>query len=341
MKFQSIYNLRNNIPLPMIDDDTPTFMGMPLARNVSELKGADFAIIGVPYASTRPTPGRDPNEFDGYAQAPRRTRINSLRYAGYLPEFDLDVFDHVKMVDYGDVEIVDDVAQSSENCIKKIEEVVAAGVRPITIGGGSPPASYAVAGGIARRTAGKVGTLCLDAHGDCTETSYPGNPTGVNGQNWELRMWQDFPNIDPHHHCEIGMRGPRNAKEMIATLRDVGARAIVAAEVFERGIGPVTAEAIERTFTGVEKTWMQIDLDVLDIGAVPDWGDEPMGLSVRDCIHVVHEAARNGLNGLSFVFVAPVPGISKVISYAAIYYIAGLLRGGHVISRATGRPIGQ
>ncbi len=339
MKFQSIHGERNGLPVPMIDDATPTFMGMPLARSAAELKGADFAIIGVPYVHTRPTPGRDPHEFDGYVEAPRRTRINSLRYAGYLPEFDLDVFDHVRMVDYGDVEVVDDVGQSIENCIRKVEEVVAAGARPITIGGGSPVASYAVAGGIARH-AERVGTLCLDAHGDCTETSFPGGPKGVNGQNWELRMWQDFANIDPRHHCEIGMRGPRNAKEMLASLRSVGAQAITAAEVFERGIGPVTQEAIARTFDGVDKTWMQIDLDVLDIGAVPDWGDEPMGLSVRECVHVVHEAARKGLHGLSFVFVAPVPGISKVISYAVIYYLAGLLRGGQVTSRSTGRPLG-
>jgi len=70
-------------------------------------------------------------------------------------------------------------------------------------------------------------------------------------------------------------------------------------------------------------------MDVLDIGAVPDWGDEPLGLSVWEVIRVVHESARLGLNALSFVYVAPnSPAISAVVSYIVVYYLAGLVLGG-------------
>ena len=34
--------------LPMIDAQTPTFMGVPLAQDAAALNGADVAIIGAP-----------------------------------------------------------------------------------------------------------------------------------------------------------------------------------------------------------------------------------------------------------------------------------------------------
>ncbi|HCF73038.1 MAG TPA: hypothetical protein DES72_04725, partial [Gammaproteobacteria bacterium] len=37
--------------LPMIDAQTPTFMGVPLACDPAALAGADVAIIGAPYVA--------------------------------------------------------------------------------------------------------------------------------------------------------------------------------------------------------------------------------------------------------------------------------------------------
>ena len=155
-----------------------------------------------------------------------------------------------------------------------------------------------------------------------------------NGSTWEARMWDHFENIDPTRHCEIGMRGPRNRREMVEKYRSVGARLFTAAEVHRRGIADVTDEALERSFSGVERTWFHFDMDVLDIGAVPEWGDEPLGLSVRECVHVVHEAGKRGLSGLSFVFVAPEPGTSAVVAYTCVYYMAGLVLGGFPTRRS-------
>src|SRR5690606_22705450 len=133
----------------------------------------------------------------------------SLKYAGFLPEFDMDVFDHLNVVDFGDVEIVDDLAQSISNVRDKVHAALAAGLRVVTIGGFSPCASYGVAAGVSKAAEGEVGVLSLDAHADSSDVSMTGD-RGPNGSTWEARMWEDFPNINPRLHSEIGVRGPRN-----------------------------------------------------------------------------------------------------------------------------------
>lgn len=325
MKFVSLLNAVSNTEVPMLDEHTPSFMGLPIARTKADLKGADVAIIGIPY-DTPPSTGRDPDSWKDFRLAPRVIRVNSMRYGGYLPEHDLDVFEHLRVVDYGDAEITSDVNESMRNVMEKVRDVIEAGARPITLGGFSPCSSYAVVGGLAQQTEGRVGTLSLDAHGDCTDASLGGDRS-PNGSTWEARMWEHFPNVDPTRHSEIGMRGPRNRRAMVEKYKAVGARMFPAAEVHKRGIEAVCAEALDKSFDGVERTWFHFDLDVLDIGAVPEWGDEPLGLSARECIHTVEQAARRGLDGLSFVFVAPKAGTSAIVIYTCVYYMAGLVLG--------------
>jgi len=108
-----------------------------------------------------------------------------------------------------------------------------------------------------------------------------------------------------------------------------GAHFYPAARVREVGIDPLCREALPHAFAGTERTWLHLDMDVLDIGAVPDWGDEPLGLSVWEVVKVVHESAKAGLDALSFVYIAPrSDAISAVVSYIAVYYLAGLVLGG-------------
>jgi arginase family enzyme len=156
---------------------------------------------------------------------------------------------------------------------------------------------------------------------------------------WERRMWDHFPNVDPTHHAEIGMRGPRNVREMVETYRKKGAHFYPAARVREMGIDALCRDALPRVFEGTERTWLHLDMDVLDIGVVPDWGDEPLGLSAWDVVKVVHEAGKAGLDALSFVYVAPrSDAISALVSYIVVYYLAGLVLGGRTRGRTGPLP---
>ena len=111
-RFVSLHSLRTNTEIPLVHDGVPSFLGLPVARERRDLDGVDAAIIGIPY-DRPPTAGRPANQWSGFRDAPVHARKGSLRYRGYVPELDLEVFDHLKVVDYGDAEIVDsDIRQS-------------------------------------------------------------------------------------------------------------------------------------------------------------------------------------------------------------------------------------
>jgi agmatinase len=330
-RFVSKFSQIRGFEIPVLRAGVPSFLAVPLARTPADLAGADAAIIGVPY--DRPaTAGRGAGDWSGYREAPGHVRLRSLRYAGYLPELDLDVFEHTRLVDYGDAEIGEDLDRSVASVARKVREVIEAGVRPITIGGFSPCASYAAIKGLAEATSGLVGVLSLDAHGDCLDSEYgPSGNRAPGSATWQARMWDHFKNVDPTRHLEIGMRGPRNVRAQAHAYRERGGRLVTAAEVRRRGIDAVCAEGLPLVFGGTARTWCHLDMDVLDIGAVPDWGDEPLGLSGWDVVTAVHEAGKRGLDALSFVYVAPrSAGIAAMVSYVVVYLLAGWILGGHL-----------
>ena len=211
-RFVSKFSLIRGTDIPVLHAGMPSFLAVPIARTPAELAGADAAIIGVPY--DRPaTAGRGAGDWSGYREAPAHVRQRSLRYGGYLPELDLDIFEHARLVDYGDAEIGEDIDRSIASVARKVREVLDAGARPITIGGFSPCASYAAIKGLAEATSGAVGVLSLDAHGDCLDTDYgPNGNKAPSSATWQARMWDHFKNVDPTRHLEIGMRGPRNVR---------------------------------------------------------------------------------------------------------------------------------
>ncbi len=59
--------------------------------------------------------GRTGANYEGTLLTPSQFRVNSLKYGGCIPELDFDVFEHLKIVDYGDAEIVRDMRQTLEN----------------------------------------------------------------------------------------------------------------------------------------------------------------------------------------------------------------------------------
>ena len=107
---------------------------------------------------------------------PKRVRQQSIRYAsGYIQDFDVDVFEHLKVVDYGDAAIpaeanvkptVENILAAQAAVEVKVNEALAARAVPIVIGQNSPCGSYAIAKPIAERATGKVGVISLDTHWD-------------------------------------------------------------------------------------------------------------------------------------------------------------------------------
>ena len=162
--------------VPMVSADMPSFMALPIARTQAQLKGSHAAIIGAPYVANAGgmycgVPATD------WLAGPKRVRQQSARYpSGYVQDLDVDVFEHLKVMDFGDAAIPDEAnyAPNAENILQaqaavedKVNQALDVGAVPIVIGQNSPCGSYAIAKPIAERTKGNVGMISFDTHWDC------------------------------------------------------------------------------------------------------------------------------------------------------------------------------
>src|SRR5436309_15261191 len=100
--------------VPHVFGAIPTLFGAPLAESAADLQGADVAFLGIPWSApiSHGRTGTAAGSYFGTSLTPGQFRINSLKYGGYLPELDLDVFAHLKLVDCGDAQIANDMAQT-------------------------------------------------------------------------------------------------------------------------------------------------------------------------------------------------------------------------------------
>ena len=74
-----------------------------------------------------------------------------MLHHGYLPELDLDVFERLKLVDYGNVDVVQDMKQTLLNVEIRVKDIIDARCIPVTIGGDAGPSTYPVLRAVAER----------------------------------------------------------------------------------------------------------------------------------------------------------------------------------------------
>jgi agmatinase len=315
----------------------PTLFAAPKARTPDDLAGADLAFLGIPWSAPVPDSrmGAAGDNYIGSSHTPSAFRTHSLKYGGYLPELDVDVFERYRLVDYGDSQIFEDIHDTFNDAVRRVGDIIDAGAVPITIGGNSGPSSYAVLQAVAARAAGPTGVVNFDAHhdnfrGDWSEdTAEQPRWAGT----WARRIL-DLPGVDPRQYFHVGLRGPRNDRAAferflekgvlrahILTYRDI---AIARRDNFEGWAARIAAQAA----SGAAKLWIGIDPDVLDMGASPDFGDEPLGLRTEEICSIVYElgraVGRGGLGGVSFM---AVPNTATTIHWICVYILLYALAG--------------
>jgi agmatinase len=325
---------------PRLAEDMPTFFGVPHAICREDLRGADVVIIGAPYAAGWGTQYSGVDKSDWLA-APKRVRQQSVRYrSGYILDFDLDVFENMRILDYGDAAIperasregtVDLILQAQAAVEAKVNDVLEAGAVPIVIGQNSPCGSYAIAKPLAERTRGAVGMVSLDTHWDAQKIDRATmDPRIAGAGNWKDSVYRDLKNFHPRHLVEIGERGMLEYPEIVRTYITAGAQ-FVSSWRLRTSLGiEGTVELLRRAFDGTDAVYAHFDLDVMG-GAGPAPGDilgelaEPIGLSDYEVIRLAHETGKLGCNALSFICIPPGSAVMyRVVVYTIMYFIAGL-----------------
>ncbi|TWA70060.1 agmatinase [Azospirillum brasilense] len=325
---------------PRIKADMPTFLGVPYAIRDEDLAGADAVIIGAPFAAGWGTKYSGVDKAEWLA-ATVRVRQQSIRYrGGYVQDFDLDIFEHLKVVDYGDVDIpleasyegtVERILEAQEGVERKVKAALAAGAVPIVIGQNSPCASYAIGRPVAEHVKGPVGMISLDTHWDCWPYDWATMNDHIAGStNWKDKLFRDCPSYAIRNLVEIGERGMLENPDIVRHYLRNGACFMPMWKIrTELGIQGVI-DNLRHAYDGTAGVYAHFDMDVLG-GAGPTEGDilgelaEPIGMTDYEAIRIAHEVGKRGCDGLSFLCIPPGSAIMyRVIVYAVTYFLAGL-----------------
>ena len=318
----------------------PTLFASPKAHRRSDLEGADLAFLGIPWSAPVPDSrmGAAAANYIGTTQTPSAFRTSSLKYGGYLPELDIDVFEHYLLVDYGDSQVFADIHATFEDVVRRVDDIVESRAIPITIGGNSGPSSYAVLQSIAAHADDAVSIINFDAHHDNLRgersDDTPEQPRW--GATWARRIL-DLPGVDPDRYFHIGLRGPRNDKGTFERFLEKGVdrahistyREIAAAR--RNGFEQWAANLATEVTAGAAKVWIAVDPDVLDISASPEFGDEPLGLRTEEICSLVlaigRACGRERFGGMSFMAVPnDAATVHWTYMYVLLYALAGTLQ---------------
>jgi agmatinase len=275
-----------------------TFGRVPLVLDVQGLAGADVVVLGAPFdegVSYRP----------GTRFGPRAIRTaEDVAFPIARPHMELgvDPYAELDIVDYGDIEVRSSDLLRSHGLLRQgVAEILSAGAIPIVLGGDhslSTPVLEALAAHFGRDG---FSVVHFDTHAD-TGSDEAEAPHGVPFH----RAVVDG-HLDGHNIVQVGLRGAWPFPEDFRWMREAGFRWHTAGEIVERGIAAVVRDAIAHARERAPRTYLTVDIDVLDPAFAPGTGTaEPGGLMTRELLWAVRTVA-SGLDlcAMDIVEVSP------------------------------------
>ncbi len=237
-----------------------TFMRVPYVR---EYDGVDVAIIGVPFdtASTYRT---------GSRFGPAAIRDMSTTVRPYNINMDVNSFDHISVVDYGDIDIIPGYIEDSYKIIEEaLNDIMKHDIVPICLGG-----DHSITLGELRAAAKKHGPLALvhfDSHTD-TVDSYFGKEY-CHGTPFYHAIKEGL--IDTEHSIQVGMRGNLYSPNGFKDSEDLGLQVITAREMHKLGMEETAKRIMDRV--GNKKAFLTFDIDFVDPAYAPGTGTIEIG----------------------------------------------------------------
>jgi arginase family enzyme len=299
--------------------DVPTFMELPLAGKPEQLVGADAAILGFGYEGitiktpslsapptvARPAPGSVYWRM-GADHAPAAIRRYSIYYSihhnrGYYPEIDPDLvlMDVLKVVDYGDVDVVpEDTEETLRRASEKVSHIVEAGALPILLGG-DHTTSFPTLRAILETRQSRIGLVVFDAHMDLSHTP----------EYWASTEWSktlELGKISPRNFVEIGIRSNRNTIYERYVAENLGLKIFAMDQIKEMGIQAVIEEALHLAGDGTDGIYVSLDIDVMEPSQVPSQkAPEIWGLTIDQIMLALRLISREKLVGFDVCEMTP------------------------------------
>ena len=237
-----------------------TFMRLP---NTQDLKNSDVAVVGAPF-DTGAT-------FRAGARfGPEGIRSVSHLLRRYNPSLDVVIFDHLSVIDYGDVPVVPGYTEASYESIREgLEPIHRAGVVPIVLGG-----DHSIALPELRAAAAVHGPLALvqfDSHPDTWDAYFGQKHT--HGTPFRRAVEEGL--LDPSRSIQVGMRGSIYDQGDWNDAREMGFDLVPTDAVRKLGIEQTISRIRERA--GDAKVYASFDVDFVDPAFAPGTGTPEIG----------------------------------------------------------------
>jgi agmatinase len=266
-----------------------TFMRLP---SVQDLENSDAAIVGAPF-DTGAT-------FRAGARfGPEGIRSVSHLLRRYNPSLDVVIFDHLSVIDYGDVPVVPGYIEESYRRIAEgLEPIHRAGVVPIVLGG-----DHSIALPELRAAAAVHGPLALvqfDSHPDTWDAYFGEKHT--HGTPFRRAVEEGL--LRPERSIQLGMRGSIYDAGDWEDARELGFDLVPTDAVRKLGMEETVTRIRERV--GDTKTYVSFDVDFVDPAFAPGTGTPEIGgFTSREAQEFVRGLVGMDLIGCDVVEVYP------------------------------------
>ncbi|MCM8748576.1 agmatinase [Thermomicrobiaceae bacterium CFH 74404] len=283
-----------------------TFARLPHVRDLDEV---DVAVIGVPFDT-------GVTYRIGARFGPAAVREMSAMLRAYNPALDVNVYDVLSVVDYGDLPVVPGYIEDSYARIEEgLSPVLEAGVIPICIGG-DHSISLAELRAVAKKY-GPVGFVQFDSHTDTWDEYFGRKYT--HGTPFRRAVEEGL--IDTARAIQVGMRGSLYGPEDYDQSRALGFEVWPTDDVRRAGI-PAVIEAVRRRL-GDGPVFLSFDIDFVDPSFAPGTGTPEIGgFTSREAQEFVRGLAGVNLVAMDLVEVLPAhdpAGITALIAANVIF----------------------
>ena len=305
-----------------------TFGRVPLVLEPAGLAGADIAIVGAPLdegVSYRP----------GTRFGPRAIRSGEdVGFPVDRPNMELgiDPYRELDIVDYGDVEVrSSNLAHNHAGLQARLGEILSAGAVAIVLGGDHSLSTPVLAALSQQFGTDGYSVIHFDTHAD-TGLDLEESPHGVPFSRAVIDG-----TLDGHNIVQVGLRGAWPFPDEFEWMRQQGFRWHTMGDIIDRGLGPVVQDAIDHARSRAPRTYLTVDIDVLDPAFAPGTGTaEPGGLMTRELLWAVRTIASSvDLCAMDIVEVSPPFDPAGITAMAGHRVVLETLGG--IALRKTGR----
>jgi agmatinase len=279
-----------------------------IVKDWREAEECDVGILGIPFDTA--TVSRR-----GSRWGPQGVRNGLVQMTSYEPGLDVDLRDGIRVVDFGDVDVVHTNLRETHSRVEAVvNEICRRGIIPLIIGG-DHGLSYPVAKGLCNAVDGNVGVIYFDAHPDLRLARHGEVSSGTAFR----RMLDELPSrqIRPENMVAVGIGGWHNARVWIDHAKSVGMHIVTAREIHRHGIEDVMQQALRWASSGVTAIHVSVDVDCLDAAFAPGTNVPAQGgLSSFQLLEGVFIAGRSALvRSFDLMEVAPPLDSANVTSF--------------------------